>query len=131
QTTPQRRHSTSSRCWSTSGSRDRMVPMKPVYPRRFRARPPAESSGWQVLQVKPRLLQVELAMHRAHGLVADHAVAAQGGHCLPLGLDQVVQQLLVGGRLLLDRAVAVTGVALGEAVAPEPVHPAQPLGGLL
>src|SRR3954454_5163608 len=121
QTTPQRRHSTWSRP-SANGSRCRITPIAFSLPARFAGAPSA---------VEPRLLKVELAAHRAHRIVTDDSLPPQLVDGLPLGLAQHVQQLLVGGLLLLDGAVPLARVLLREPVAPERGEAAQPLGGLV
>ena len=47
-----------------------------------------------------------------------------------LGLEELAHHLLVGGRLLLDRAVVAVVEAGLEAVAPEAERAPEPLGGL-
>ena len=69
-------------------------------------------------------------MHALGDVVIDDAVVAQREQRRLLGGEELAHHVLVGNRLRLDGAVAVTGVAGAEAVASEPEDAPQALGGL-
>jgi hypothetical protein len=60
-----------------------------------------------LLHIETRVLEVEVAEHRHHHVVADHAVAPELDDRATFRVEQLAPQALIALRLLLDRAVAL------------------------
>src|SRR5206468_12825814 len=84
-----------------------------------------------LIDVETRVFEIEVAAHAIDDVAADLARAAEPGHRVSLGVEQLAAQPLVRLRLLLDRAVRPLIEPGREAVAAEVVEAAHPLGAVV
>ena len=85
----------------------------------------------EIVDVQPRVFEVEVALDAVQDLVVDLAPAAQLDHAAALGVEKLAAQPLVGLRPLLDLAVVLVVEARREAVWRKSVGAAHALGGVV